>query len=102
MAGPKDVIKLPEVVPIGSQLYEVIVVDRFPDEGACDRGSAKCIWLEDNPGNARELLLKWWHEVFHAGEREYGYRFKDDPWDSDIDRIAQVATQAMLALVEAA
>ena len=103
MAGPKAVtIKLPETVPIGSQLYRVVLVKHMPDDAACDRGPHKTIWVEDNPENARDLVLKWWHEIFHCGEREYGYHLKDKDWDSDIDRIAQVATQALFALVEAA
>ena len=95
-------MKLPEAIPIGSQLYEVLVVEKFPDDGACDRSSSKTIWIEDVPDNPRALLLNFWHEVIHAGEREYGYMLKDKMYDSDVDRIAQCVTQAMLALVEAA
>lgn len=95
-------IKLPATIQIGSQVYEVRVLKPgMADDGQCN-ATQKIIWVEDKPDNPRALLLNWWHEVFHGGEQEYGYKLKDDDHDSDVDRIAQVATQAMLALVECA
>lgn len=95
-----SVIKFPDVVPVGSQLYTVIVAESLPDNGACDREN-KTIWIEDNPDNERIMLLTWFHEIMHAGEQEYGYKLTDEDDNSDIDRIAQTVVQAVLALVEA-
>ena len=91
-----SVIKFPDVVPVGSQLYTVRV-GPMPgaDVGACE-DTTKEMWIDDGQP-PRAALRVFFHEDLHAIENEYGVKLSH----ADLDRIAQGIVQAVLALVEA-
>ena len=87
-------VQLPERQPIAGNPYMVSEVPRMYGQAAiCDRGN-KLIVIEADAPSEWERTIRFAHECIHAGEQEYGMGpFKDDPEDSDVDRLAHLFTE---------
>lgn len=91
------IIKLPDRVPIASQVYTTKVAPFYgPDAGVC-AGEPLVVHLNDEFANETQMLHRFAHEYIHAICNEYRIVMSDD----DVDRMAQGFTQLVLALVMA-
>lgn len=96
----KGGIRLPDVQPIAGNPYTVHEVKRLgPDVGYCDQNTKEIV-LEAAVPSEWERTVRYMHECIHAGEKEYGMGpFRDDPADSDVDRLAHLFTEIHYAIV---
>ena len=95
----KSGIRLPEVQPIAGNPYTVHEVKRLANAAFCDRTAHELV-LEGGAPSEWERTVRYAHECIHAGEKEYGMGpFKDDDWDSDVDRLAHLFAEMHYAII---
>ena len=96
----KSDIRLPEQQPIAGNPYTVEeVAEVFGGSAGCDRG-AKRIVVEAGAPSEWERTIRYAHECIHGGEEEYGFGpLKDDPGDSDVDRLAHLFVEMHYCIV---
>jgi len=96
------VINLPDRQPVAGNPYTVSEVPRlYRTVAVCDM-SDKEIVVEEGAPSEWERMIRYAHECIHAGEEEYGYGpLKDDPGDSDVDRLAHLFAEVLFAIVAA-
>ena len=99
-AKKKPGVKLPAVQPIAGNPYTVHEVKRLgADVGCCDQNTKEII-LETSAPSEWERFIRYAHECIHGGEKEYGMGpFKDEPADSDVDRLAHLFAEIHYAVV---
>lgn len=96
----KSGIRLPKVQPIAGNPYSVHEVPTLgSDVGFCDK-DAKRLVVEDGAPSEWERTVRYAHECIHGGEAEYGIPpLKDDPGDSDVDRLAHLFAEVHYSIV---
>ena len=98
-AKKKPGVKLPAVQPIAGNPYSVYEVPRLSSVAFCDK-EAKEIVIEAGAPTEWERTIRYAHECIHAGEKEYGIGpLKDEPDDSDVDRLAHLFAEIHYAVV---
>ena len=100
MSAKKLATKLPATQPIAGNPYTVHEVPLLGDDvGFCDT-DAKKLGVEAGAPSEWERTIRYAHECIHGGEHEYGYGpLKDEPGDSDVDRLAHLFAEIYFAIV---